>query len=733
MKQWSIFFILLFLIFGYSQSIAQEKRPKVGVVLSGGGAKGYAHIGALKVIEEAGVKIDYIGGTSIGAIVGALYASGYSPEELEKVMYSLDLTKMIMNEKSRTELPFFDKTYREKYILQLPFDNFKLGFPNALSSGQGTFDELTYLFRHVHHIDNFNDLQIPFVCVATKLSNGESVVFHEGYLPQIVMASGAYPTLFEPVRIKGEYYVDGGVKNNYPVQEVLDMGADYIIGVDIQDGLLAEEQLTSATKVIEQLLTYNIAQKSAEQSKLVDLSILPDITGFSVTSFDEKEAIITAGITAAYEVFDHLQEIAAAQGNPEIQHTNQNLNNYVLLTDLNFKGDTGYNHAYIKGKLGIFPPQLASYNQIRDGIKALYSSGNFNKVYYRILPNDTGHNTLEVYLDENSTRQYVKFGLHYDDLFKTGLLLNYTSKHLLFRNSILSADFIFGDFPRYEFNYYIDNGVFPSFGIFSSFKQFNRNINPNIYKNAMDVSSSHNYNFDEFLQQFYMQSTLHEKLAIGTGLEHQYLAIKTSNLTHGNPNKKLENSYFLSLYGYLKADNLDNPNFPMKGLNFNGKFKYIFSSNSSDFEETSLITGRLEANQKLNSWLSIQEFGKFGAYLNDHPSPAQRFTLGGFVQQDFMNYSRFYSLPFFHDSGDNLVLIGAKVQAKVLRNHYFSTFVNYANVTDDFNDLKLLKYQYSGFGLGYGYDSPLGPIIGLWTYSPNTKSGLFNVSLGFWF
>ena len=128
MKQ-KISFLIFFFLFSLIQLNAQDKRPKVGLVLSGGGAKGYAHIGALKVIEEAGVKIDYIGGTSIGAIIGGLYASGYSADELEKIMYSLDLTGLLMNEKSRKELPFFDKSYREKYILELPFDNFRLGFP----------------------------------------------------------------------------------------------------------------------------------------------------------------------------------------------------------------------------------------------------------------------------------------------------------------------------------------------------------------------------------------------------------------------------------------------------------------------------------------------------------------------------------------------------------------------------------------------------------------------------
>lgn len=723
---------MLGFLIGFSQLKAQEERPKVGLVLSGGGAKGYAHIGALKIIEEAGVKIDYIGGTSIGAIIGALYASGYSPEELEEIMYSLDLNSMILNEKTRKELPFFDKTYREKYVLELPFDNFKLGFPNALSSGQGTADELTYLFRHVHDIENFNELKIPFICIATKLSTGESVLFDKGFLPQVVMASGAYPTLFEPVKINGELYVDGGVRNNYPVQEVLDLGADYIIGVDLQDGLLSEEELGSATKVIEQLITYNIVEKSEEQSKLVDLAIVPNLKGYSVTSFDSKEEIIQSGTNAAREVFEQLQQIAKEQGNPIIDHSLSESNEYQLITDIEVRGIESFNQSYIMGKLGIIPPQLANYRTIRDGVRALYSSGNFNKIYYRLRNNKDGHKTLSIAAHENPTKQSLKFGLHYDDLFKTGLLVNFTSKQLLFKNSIFSADLIFGDFPRYEFNYYIDNGILPSIGINSNFKQFKSEAKISNFESTYpEVLLT--YKFNEFINQAYVQSTLYEKYAIGGGIQHQYLNIKTNNLPVGDPYQKMDDNYYISVYGYFKADNLDNPNFPRNGLKIDGIFKYMLNSNAEDFNENSMVRANAQINKPINSWLSINAFGQFGVFLNEGVPITQKFILGGFVEQDFMNYSRFYGLPFITATGDHLMLIGTKAQAKLGKNHYLSGFFNIANLKDKFDELQPLKYQFTGYGLGYGYDSPLGPIIGLWTYSPNTNSGLFNVSLGFWF
>lgn len=728
----SILWTALIFFAGLFQLNAQEDRPKVGLVLSGGGAKGYAHIGALKVIEEAGVQIDYIGGTSIGAIIGALYASGYSADELEDIMYSLDFSALILNEKNRSELPFFDKTYREKYVLELPFDNFKLTFPNALSSGQGTVDELSYLFRHTHDIENFNELKIPFVCIATNLSTGEAVTFDKGFLPQVVMASGAYPTLFDPVYIDGELYIDGGVRNNYPVQEVLDLGADYIIGVDLQHGLASQEELRSATKVIEQLITYNIVEKSQEQSKLVDLTIRPNLKGYGVTSFDSKDEIIEAGRLAAESIKEELKQISKSQGHPEIKHNVPLTNEYQLITDIHIRGLNSFNESYIQGKLGIMPPQLASYETIRDGVKTLYSSGNFDKIYYRIRKNERGHKTLYILVQEKPTKQSLKFGLHYDDLFKTGLLINFTSKQILFKNSILSADFIFGDYPRYSVNYYIDNGILPSIGFNSKFNNFRTEAK--ISNFDPDYPNVHlTYKFQEFINQVYIQSTLFEKYAIGGGVEHQYLDIKTNNLPNGDPFRRMQNNYYMSFYGYVKADNLDNPNFPRRGIKVDGKFKYNFSSNAEDFTNTSLIRAKAQINRPLNRWLSFNIFGDYGNYITGNAPTTQKFILGGFVEQEFMNYSRFYGLPFITSAGDHLMLVGGKLQAKILRNHYLSGFFNMASLKNDFEDIQPLKYQFTGYGIGYGYDSPLGPIIGLWTYSPTTKRGLFNVSLGFWF
>jgi NTE family protein len=513
---------------------------------------------------------------------------------------------------------------------------------------------------------------------------------------------------------------------------VKDLGADIIIGIDLQEGLLDEKDLNSATKVLEQIITYNISDNTKEQSKLVDLEIKPALKGYSVTSFDDKDSIILAGKAAAEKMLPELKKIAALQGFPEIQKPEISKDNHILITELEINGLESYSRTYIKSKIGIKTPQLASYEQIRAGIKALYSSGNFNKVFYRIKNNNAGHKTLALYLRENPSRKSLKFGLHYDDLYKTGLLLNFTAKRFLVDNSIFSADIILGDFPRYELNYYVDNGYYPSFGLNASFSQFNsdvrmKNLNPD-YGNAV-----YSYNFNEFINLAYVQSTLVEKYAIGGGLEHQYIDIETNNLPASDPYQKFENSYFLNIYGFIKADSRDNPNFPKRGLKFDGKFKYFLSSNSEDFNETSLVSANVEWNQPLSNWLTIRSFGAFGAFLSNSPPDSQKFLLGGYVEQNFLNYSKFYGLPFMAAVGDNKLIVGATLQSRFLRNHYVSAFVNAGNVVSNFDQLNLFNYKYVGYGVGYGYDSPLGPVSGYWAYSPNTKKGLFNVSLGFWF
>src|SRR5690606_19843473 len=220
-----------------------QKAPKIGLVLSGGGAKGFAHIGVLKVIDSLNIKVDYIAGTSMGAIIGSLYASGYSGKQLDSIFSSLYFDDVINDNLPRSAKTFYERDNSERYAVTLPFNNFKLKLPSALSRGQNVFNLLSKLTLHVTDISDFDQLPIPFFCVATDVETGKAIILDQGNLAQAVTASGAFPSLFQPVIIDDRVLIDGGVINNYPIDELKVKGMDVIIGVDVQDGLAKREDL----------------------------------------------------------------------------------------------------------------------------------------------------------------------------------------------------------------------------------------------------------------------------------------------------------------------------------------------------------------------------------------------------------------------------------------------------------------------------------------------------------
>jgi len=283
-------FLLLFTVFSLRAQRGAEQDIKVGVVLSGGGAKGLAHVGVLKVLEEAGIRIDYIAGTSMGAIVGGLYASGYSATQLDSIFRTIDFNKIIQDELPRKAKTFYEKEASEKYAISLPFDNFKLSLPQSISKGQNTYNLLIRLLEHVADTDDFTKLPIPFFCIATDIEKAEQVILETGFLPEAISASGALPTLFKPVTLGDKILIDGGVLNNYPVNELRDKGVDIIIGIDVQDSLRKRDKLTTAPDIFLQINNYLTIKEMEGKRDNTDVYIRPDIKDFNLVDFNQRSS-----------------------------------------------------------------------------------------------------------------------------------------------------------------------------------------------------------------------------------------------------------------------------------------------------------------------------------------------------------------------------------------------------------------------------------------------------------
>ena len=741
MRTW-IFICIL--IFSFFQASAQEELPKkkdlkVGLVLSGGGAKGLAHIGVLKTIDSLGIRVDYIGGTSMGAIIGSLYASGYTGKQIDSIFEKTDFERLIQDELPRSAKTFYEKEDAERYAITLPFDNFNVSFPSSISRGQNVYNKLTQLLLHVDHIDDFSKLPIPFLCIATDIEKGEQIILENGYLPEVITASGAFPSLFEPIPIRKRLLIDGGVTNNYPVDEIRAKNVDVIIGVDVQDGLASRDKLKSAMNILSQINNFRTINAMKEKSKKTDVYIRPDIVGFSVISFDKGRELISRGEIAGKEEIEALKKIAAQQQEKRILQPVKKRDS-LHIDYIHLRGNKKYTRSYVRGKLRFRTPTSISFQKFQEGISNLAATGNFTGIRYKTIQNDVGTEDIILNLRERPETMFLRLAAHYDDVYKTAGLINVTKKKVLFNNDVASLDFIIGDNIRYNFEYYIDKGYYWSIGVKSRFNTFERginydlvregNTNPNVNRIDIDVA--------DFTNQLYVQTVLREEFVFGIGAEHKRLKISTETIANSNNEEEtFEKSDFVSSFGFLKLDTYDNKYFPKSGIFFSGDFHwYLYSSDyNKNFEPFSLARGKIGYATPIIDNVSLNISSEGGFKIGDTSTNSLDFALGGFGNNFINNYISFLGYDFLSFAGDSFVKGTIALDYNFWDKHHLNFTANYANAGQNIfgNGEWFTKPDFNGYAVGYGLETFFGPLQIKYSWSPDIEDDTMFFSIGFWF
>ncbi|WP_299761920.1 patatin-like phospholipase family protein [uncultured Dokdonia sp.] len=736
-------FLFLFAVLSLSAQVGNEKDVKVGLVLSGGGAKGLAHVGVLKVLEEAGVKIDYIAGTSMGAIVGGLYASGYSATQLDSLFRAVDFDKVIQDELPRKAKTFYEKEASEKYAISLPFDSFKLSLPQSISKGQNTYNLLIRLLEHVNGIDDFTQLPIPFFCVATDIEKAEQVILDTGFLPEAISSSGALPTLFKPVTLGDRMLIDGGVLNNYPVNELRAKGVDVIIGVDVQDGLRERDQLTTAPDIFLQINNYRTIKEMEGKRDSTDVYIRPDIKDFSVVDFDQANVIIDRGETEALKQFDALKDIAMRQGTLSRKRMKEpKLKDSIKIDAVVIRGNKDYTRSYILGKLQLDLPVTLDYERFSNGINNLAATANFDRIGHRFdkIPEGT---LLNIDVQESKSKQSIGLGLHYDDLYRSAALVNYTRKRILFDNDIATFDLIIGDNIRYAFNYYIDKGYYWSVGIRSTYNTFNKGVSARLVEEVSNADlaglSRVTLDYQDLTNQIYLQTLFVKQFSLDLGIQHKFLDVETETVDDDDdiPGSVFEKSNFFGAYGQLRYDSLDNRYFPKSGVYFDGDFDLnLYSSDFNDnFTEFSIANAYfLYAASIAKKWTFLTELSG-GFKIGGEDVRSLDFFLGGYGNKKINNLVPFYGYDFISIAGDGYVKAGFSVDFEFLKKNHFNIGVNVANAGYNLftSEEWLTRPDFTGYALGYGMDTFLGPLELKYTYSPEIKTGEWFIAIGFQF
>ncbi|WP_423205126.1 patatin-like phospholipase family protein [Pseudomonas kribbensis] len=401
---------------------SEAPRPKVGLVLSGGAARGLAHIGVLKALEEQGIKIDAIAGTSMGAVVGGLYASGYKIDELEKLALNIDWQQALSDAPPREDVPFRRKQDDRDFLVKqkLSFrDDGSLGLPLGVIQGQNLALLLESLLAHTSDTRDFDKLPIPFRAVATDIANGEKVVFRKGHLPQVIRASMSIPAVFAPVELDGRLLVDGGMTDNIPLDVAREMGVDVAIVVDIGTPLRNRKQLTTVVDVLNQSITLMTRRNSEEQLAALhpdDVLIQPPLASFGATDFGRAEEMIDAGYRAAKALDARLARLKPAESqDAELNAARAPGQRTPIITAIKVENDSKVGddviRYYIRQPIG----EPLDLGRLHSDMGTLYGLDYFEQVQYRVVHKGQEHTLVISARGKRSGTDYLRVGLNLSD------------------------------------------------------------------------------------------------------------------------------------------------------------------------------------------------------------------------------------------------------------------------------------------------------------------------------
>ena len=417
----------------------EAQRKKVGVVLSGGGAKGVAHIGVLQVLEKAGIPVDVIVGTSMGSIVGGLYAIGYSADQLDSLVRVQDWMFLLSDKVNRYDLPFGEKEQDGKYLLSVPFDRGKKR-PSGFISGQNVYNLFSDLTIGYHDSLDFLQLPIPFACVAADMFHREEIVMKGGNLVQAMRASMAIPGVFTPVRTGDRVLVDGGILNNFPTDVARELGAEIVIGVDVQADLMKEDKLESVSGVIPQIINLLCMNKHEANVKLADLVIRPDMKGYTAASFSARsiDSLLARGKVAALQQWSEItrvKELIGESGNVDNEIPKARQPEKIAIRNVIIRGLSPREEGWVRRKMRIEANSEITLNDIHREIAILYGTKAFVAVNYRLL--GTAPYDLELSLKSNPMST-LNIGFRFDSEDMAAILLNTTLNNRSLRGSQLA-------------------------------------------------------------------------------------------------------------------------------------------------------------------------------------------------------------------------------------------------------------------------------------------------------
>ncbi|MHC1731750.1 MAG: patatin-like phospholipase family protein [Bacteroidales bacterium] len=534
-------------------------RPKLGLALSGGGAKGMAHIGVIRAMEEAGLKPDYITGVSMGSIVGGLYAMGYTPDSIACMFRSFDWGRAMSDRIPENKIIFLEKRHFHNSLISLPITKKSIKIPSGLISGQLIESGLNHYFWPAATITDFSYFPIPFLCLATDVATSKKVIFRHGYLPDAIRASIAIPTVFTPVKTDTAVLVDGGVVCNYSATDLREMGADIVIGSYVSFKGYSEKDLETAYGILKQIGFLTSLADYEEQKRETDIMIEPDLPGVNTLSFSHPDSIIERGYREALKYSDIFRRLADSLNNfgparkvvplPDVK--------YYRFNSIRVKGNSIIPDWQIIGVLDIRPGEDVDRALLNERIELLYGKNWFEKVKYRIVP-EGNLLTLEIECIERP-KAMLYGSLHYDPALSAGAVISLSVRDLLTASSVINIDTYIGQYYRLRISaiQFVDRSQ--KFGLEASFFADNTRFPLIQLRNETGPMLSQNFNTSLALSK---RLSLNHLMTLSASLEDQHLI---PDFVSASQIRRFSYDYLKLTYSY-QANTLDRKHFPDQGI-----------------------------------------------------------------------------------------------------------------------------------------------------------------------
>ena len=724
--------------------VQRSARPKIGIALSGGGAKGAAHIGILKYMNEIGIPVDYITGTSIGSIIGGLYALGYTPDEMAYLIANMDWSYYMSNSVDRFYQSSTNREQRSQFLLSVPFGtgNFErrsFDILSTLPSGVINGASLINLFNRLsigyNDSVDFNKLPIPFACVATDILSGDSVVLHGGNFAKAIRSSMAIPGVFSPVEWDGHLLADGGLVDNFPVDVCLQMGADIVIGVDLGDKMAASaEELKSLPQQISQYLSIAVSNNKNSNKELCHLYMHPDVSGYNMLSFthDAIDTMIRRGYECAKAHHDELMVIKRRLDScgdfrqtlqvPRAKYLTQQ--DTFVLANVIYNGVTEEEQSWLKEQDGIETGLPMTINDIENAINILMGTGSFATITYKLHETDEEYwLTHLVYSDALGRESYrlvinleraephkFAIGFRYDSEESASLLFHFgwNEQRLAGYRAALNVNL------NYNFRWNVKLS-YAGLGIGDV------NLAYHYHNSSVNVSGNDSMAFAGFVDHhnisFYLSQFNFRDVSLAFGLDEDFYANRSGfsldnmlsdGLFHLDRTKN-----FFGVFLKGRYDNLDDAYFANRGfygtfnLSWRKENKYLFYSDAAGF---AAVAANFQTYISPSSRVTLIPQGHLRLLLDKKSSWYDNF-IGGSLPGRYLDHQ----MPFIGFSNPMYVnnyaaIIRLDTRYNFHGNFYAYLMMNYLLHVDELQMLEQGLQGVFGLGLRVAYKSAIGPI-----------------------